>query len=590
MTLNRLDSAALLRMESAALQGKYLDAALLEQIPTIQLKAMPLLFKAHCENLVASGKLAEAREGLNEITKRIAESGLRGSFLSALSLLAIVNIRMGLLYDAEPIIRFLRDEWDSAEEETGGDVAHAIARGLFLLDEETADAERYYRAAIMAHDRDGLYERGSFALLDMIMQEQNGMSQAAWEERLTEMAFRVRRGQIGKPYLAYLQALRMLVQGDKSALGEHTSAEIGEMTYAYQVMDLLLKCRIAIDQHNKEEAAARIASLQTLHLDSSADLECQFEWTAVQFAYSIMQEDKLAARLFIAQAQGTLNQGLSPCFRLRINQMNSTFDKLNVSMQYANWMKKQPDLKVQLFGAFTFIRGEQRLQDLPWKRKKTKELAMFLLLQHDYAASREQIAEALYPDAEPAKMANQLYVAAHQLKSVFRLYFGVENGVIIKDGIVRISDGWIDGVDVERYHALVRVADQLWLQDRELAAMMYEEAACMYAYAATDSPYTDWMEPYREQLLRMQCELLRRISKHAFIEGQYDRAETYGRQWVGLTPVDEDANQELLRILMRQGKQAEAESMYRLFEMRLDRELGLNPLSETLAIMRGEEK
>src|SRR5690606_7177127 len=182
--------------------------------------------------------------------------------------------------------------------------------------------------------------------------------------------------------------------------------------------------------------------------------------------------------------------------------------------------------------------------------------------------------EALFIDFEPKKMANQLYVAAHQLKAVIKENFGIDDGVVIKDGIVKLRDDWFEEVDVEKYQTLVRVGNQLWLDDRELAARMYEQAIELYGDVAADFPYADWLLDYREQLSRTQIELLRRLSTHVWEAGRYEQAELYYRQWISWLPIDEEANQGLLKLLNQQGKQAEAETLYRQFADKLRNELG----------------
>ncbi|MDF2650294.1 MAG: DNA-binding transcriptional activator of the family, partial [Paenibacillus sp.] len=286
-------------------------------------------------------------------------------------------------------------------------------------------------------------------------------------------------------------------------------------------------------------------------------------------------------------ARAIFMMGLPPRFGVRLAQMESMLEvQKNTSHGHVMDTVVGGRWRANLFGVFNFILEGQELQKIHWKRKKTKELALYLLLQQGYSATREQIAEALYPDQEPDKMANQLYVAAHQLKSVISDYFGVDGGVVIKDGIVRLKDGLIGEVDVEQYQALVRVGDQLWLQDRGLADRMYEKAALLYDDIVVDVQYVDWLERFRERLLKKQCELLQRLGRYAVDNGQYDRAEAFYRQWINLTPLTEEAYQELLRVYQSQGKRSEAEFLYKQLELQLQKEIGVVPLSETRDIIR----
>src|SRR5690606_18089524 len=166
-------------LENAVLQGMRLDGELLEHVPSDLLENSPLLQKAICENLCDQGKLAEAKELLLDVTKKLAALGLKEQLLSSLALIAVINIRMGLAYEAEPVVKFLFHE-----EEAGGDVAYAIARGFFLLNIHAVQYEQYYRLAVQAYDREERAGQGSFVLFEMILLEHTSLTSQQWEERL----------------------------------------------------------------------------------------------------------------------------------------------------------------------------------------------------------------------------------------------------------------------------------------------------------------------------------------------------------------------------------------------------------------------
>ncbi|MDF2671083.1 MAG: hypothetical protein K0R67_3389, partial [Paenibacillus sp.] len=441
-------------MENALLQHARIEPGLLESIPIEQIKTSPLLQKAQCEELMHRGELQAAREGLSKAIKQIAELTLRKPLLSALSLLAVINIRMGLIQEAAPIVRFLRDEWDICDEEIGGEVAYALARGMFLLGDDAGDSDEFYRYAIYAFDRDGEAVRGSLTLFELAMKGHMVMSPMDWEERMAEFAQRVRRRQAGEALLGYLQASRLLADGKpeqaEQALLITGSVEMPQqLPYLFQAMISLLQLKIAIRLRNSEHTERTLAYLKSLHLESTVDLEWQFEWASAQFELAVSHSEQVSARMFVTQARAIFMQGLPPRFGVWLDRMNSTLEgEQNTDVPAPIWDADVGSLwRCDLFGGFKFTRRDGRtVQSIRWKRKKTKELALFLLLQQGFSATREHIAEALYPNHEPDKMSNQLYVAAHQLKTVMRDYFGVDGGIVIKDGIVYLKDRLIGEV------------------------------------------------------------------------------------------------------------------------------------------------
>ena len=576
------------RIENAILQHTYVKPELLERVPSEYIETSPLLQKAICVEHIHRGDLVAAREGLSLVVKKVAAQTLRKPLLSSLALLAVVNVRMGLIHEAEPIIRFLRDEWRTSDEEISGDVAYALARGLYLLKGESSHSDQYYRYAISAYDRDGEVQQASLSLFELAVLRHEELSSSGWEELMTEFAQRVKRRQAGEQLQHCLEALRQLADG-KLEQAEKTIKDCRELelAYPYRPLAYILQLKIAIRLKKIRDATQIITYLESLHPESSVDLEWQFEWANVQLEWAVSRSDWSAAQLFISQARAIFLMGLAPRFGEWLARMDNLLNNaMNVVVQdQAQQAETGGQWRANLFGVFKFTLEGQPIHSIHWKRKKTKELALYLLLQQGYFATREQIAEALFPDQEPEKMANQLYVVAHQLKRVISDYLGVDGGVVIKEGMVRLKDGLIREVDVEQYQALVRVGDQLWLQDQELANQMYEQAAGLYDEISIDVQYIDWLELYRERLHMKQCELLRRLGTYAVDQKRYDRAEAYYRQWIDLSPLTEGAYQELMRVFRAQGKLAEAEFLYKQLEQQLQTELGVHPLSETRGII-----
>ncbi len=85
------------------------------------------------------------------------------------------------------------------------------------------------------------------------------------------------------------------------------------------------------------------------------------------------------------------------------------------------------------FGRPTGYAGRQvrRFSGL-WKRSKTREMFVYLLLQPDGGARRERLAEDLFPEGESERVDNRFYVTAHQLKRILRAL--ADEGVIEKRG------------------------------------------------------------------------------------------------------------------------------------------------------------
>jgi len=578
------------KLENAALQRQRIDAALWERIPDEAVEASPLLIQARCEEWIRRGELLPARESLSAVLGRLAARTLRGPLLSALSQLAVINLRIGQLQEAEPILRFLRDEWENAEEEVGGDVAYALARGIALLDDDRAgrDSGHYYNCAMEAFDRDGETDKSAFALFDMLARRAMRMPPEEWEERLLAFKRRMSVGHIGAGYYAYLCACRAFGQGKaEQALRDLAGVEAGSFASPYPMLMEIVRMRAAMRSGQSEPGKREAGFVDSAGFENAVDLDVQFAWACARFEMAAAGPDWERAGSIRAQARSLSRMGLLAEADVHLGIMDDCLEKRMVPAiaLRSGAVSAVPSWKARLFGRFCFACGEREMASIRWKRSKTKELMLYLLLQPDFTVSREKATEALFPEGEPDKNANQFYVAAHQLKQIIREYLGVEGGVVVKDGMVKLKDGLIEEVDAEQYTTLMRIADQLWATDRGLAVPLYEKALPLYGELAPDVPYVDWLERSRERMLRQQCETLGKLARVAAEKSSPHLAEAYGREWTRLAPLQEEAYQALLEALTLQGKRAEAIALYHRIETLFREELGTGPMPETRSIV-----
>lgn len=588
---NNRPQAAAAKLENALMHKDRAGLELLNLIPERYIRQSPLLLKAHCEELLWRGELLSALEGLTSAVRAAAARTLTEPLLSAMSLLAVIHLRIGQPYEAEPILRFLREECAQAMHEMPADVLYGLARGSHLLasDRRDADVVFFYNSAVDAYDREGNARQGGLTLFEWIVRRSAYMTQTEWEERLVAVGHRVKMKQFDPSLLEYLLALREFDAGRLGA-AEQAIRQCGSLPLPrpYDAMAHTLKAKIAAAAGNEALLQDAIAALERLAPDTELDVEWQFEWSCVKFEQEMARNNWKQANLIHAQARALYRLGLPPEAKAAIERMQAALSKREQaenrhSAENLGW-------RANLFGGFSFLRPGSLVEHIHWKRQKTKELFAYLLLQPGYAAPREQIAESLFPDTEPDKMENRLYVAAHQLKRVVETYLGVEGGVISKDGFIRLKEEVIAEVDAEQYLALVRVGDQLWATDRDLAVRMYEKAEPMYEDIAPDIQYVDWLDRMRAHLLEKQSIVLQRLGRFAADRASHDLAEVYFRRRIELQPLHEAGYQELHAFFKAQGKASEANDVYKQMEKLIWQELGVPLLSETAGIVGSERR
>ena len=210
-------------------------------------------------------------------------------------------------------------------------------------------------------------------------------------------------------------------------------------------------------------------------------------------------------------------------------------------------------LRVEVLGGLRVIGDGQVVSEDAWRGRRPGELIALLALADGHRLTRDAVVECLWPQLDvEAGLAN-----LHKVAHLVRTTLGIRSAVVLKSGQVRLlPDGQIE-VDAAEFEAAA--IDALERRDEDRCAAAAE------LYAGDLLPGTDsapWVEEHRQQLRRLHRELLR-----------------VGGRWAELAefePSDEQAQRELMRRELDEGRPDDAVRRFRRFHERLG-ELGLRP-------------
>lgn len=574
---------AVIRLECTILEGGRLDTELLAKLPEGVLGGSPLLQKAYGEQLADAGRMTEAKELLQKSVKGFARQTFQQELLAAMATLAFVQMRMGELHEAETVLIFLKNEYEREETAKGGHVPLAIARGAQLIGEE-GNRRLYYQAAFDSFDRAADLENGSRALLEMLLDLGPALGGRMMEAHAL-LKLRISASPAVADYETAFAAAALYVEERwEEAANALSRLPQGRLPV---VLDVALRCNcymamLRCGRPLPEDGLERLRSEARLF---AGDASIQFQYACLGFERKLGERDEAGARRAIGQAEALGKLCASGQARIQIQAMHRALDTL---VRDLDERKGQERLwNVSCFGMMKFTRGNTEVTDFRWKRRKAQELLLYLLLQPNYTCPRDQILEKLFADSESDRKAGQLYVTIHSLKQVLREALGCEDVIVARNGVVKIGT-LLEQVDVEKYRTLIRVGDQLWPGDRELAAELYEQAVQLYEELVPELPYIDWLDGFRNHYGEVQAVTLKRLVYYALDKGRYDLAESYCTGWLQIRPAEEEAYQGMIRLLMRQGKTAEANRWYRKLETVCREELNVAPLPETKRLLQGE--
>jgi DNA-binding SARP family transcriptional activator len=239
-------------------------------------------------------------------------------------------------------------------------------------------------------------------------------------------------------------------------------------------------------------------------------------------------------------------------------------------------------IMICLLGNFRLlVNGEA----LPIQAGSKSELFLTHLgLEFGRRVSREQLAQAIWPEREPALAAHSLRTLAYRIQKLLGTALQGTSPVLYEDRYYRLNIAAGIGVDIACFDALVTAGDQLIrVGDTEAALQAYRRAASLYrgelALAADVQMVVE-----RERLLARYLTLLAQLADHYYQVGNYDECLAYLWRLLAREPGREDAHRQVMRCYVRRGERVMALHQYQVCVDILAAEYSVGPEQATIAL------
>ncbi|HEY3335386.1 MAG TPA: BTAD domain-containing putative transcriptional regulator [Candidatus Limnocylindrales bacterium] len=237
----------------------------------------------------------------------------------------------------------------------------------------------------------------------------------------------------------------------------------------------------------------------------------------------------------------------------------------------------RPALEIGALGRFRVARDGEPVAATAWQSKKARDLLKILVARRGRPATRETLFELLWPDEDPAPLANRLSVALATVRSVL-------------DPAKRFPADWFIGGDkqavwLELGHVeldleafLGAAAEGLRLArngDRAGAMAALEAAESRYGGEfLEEDPYEDWAVGVREEAQAAYISVTRLLAADAAATGDADGATRCYLRILERDGYDEAAHLGLVGALLAAGRHGEARRRYGIYSDRMD-EMGV---------------
>ena len=236
-----------------------------------------------------------------------------------------------------------------------------------------------------------------------------------------------------------------------------------------------------------------------------------------------------------------------------------------------------PSLQIHLFGDFLMLMNEQPLTGLHQARMQS--LLAYLMLHRHTPQSRQRLAFLFWPDSsEPQARAN-LRRALHHIRRVLP---NAEQYLQSDAKTVQWNDQSPFILDVADFEHALRKTNAAQQQGQSADVITHLTVAInLYRGEFLSGCYDDWILVERERLHQRALTALEQLMLQLEEQRDYATAIHYGKQLLILDPVHELTYRHLMRVHAANGDRAAALRVYRNCVNILQRELGVQPNTDT---------
>ena len=217
---------------------------------------------------------------------------------------------------------------------------------------------------------------------------------------------------------------------------------------------------------------------------------------------------------------------------------------------------------------------------------KSLKLLKFLLLRRRRPATRDLLAEALWPEIETGASLNRLRVAVHALRLSLRPATAGRDLIVFRNGSYELDPDIQIWVDADEFESLwQRGVNFESTGDREKATRCYESAGLLYRGEYLEEElYDDWALLRRESLRDAYLHLLGRLADWAFETRSYSRCVSYCHKILDEDPYREDTYRLLMNCYAATGQKSTVAHWYRVCRTMLRKGLDGVPSGRTVSL------
>ncbi|MBK7181341.1 MAG: tetratricopeptide repeat protein [Chloroflexi bacterium] len=235
-------------------------------------------------------------------------------------------------------------------------------------------------------------------------------------------------------------------------------------------------------------------------------------------------------------------------------------------------------LEIRLFGGLEISQGGAPINK--FVSSKAPALLAYLAVT-GRAHQRDALAALLWGEMADAHAKNNLRQTLSNLRKLLELYLVITRDTIALETAVPLT---LDVAQFETHLKASRASSQHRFEHLAQAAALYR-GDFLAGFVVRDAPeFEEWLLAQRVRFRELALHTLHTLTQHHLECGEYGRAIDSATRLLALDAWREEAHCQLMLALARSGQRRAALSQYETCRLLLDKELGVPPSAETVAL------
>ena len=241
-------------------------------------------------------------------------------------------------------------------------------------------------------------------------------------------------------------------------------------------------------------------------------------------------------------------------------------------------------LHVQALGSFQVQRGADVIPPNGWRREKSRQLFQLLITHRHAPLDRDQICEALWPEADPAVAQRNFKIALNTLYQTLEPErdSGEDSAFVVRDGSTYTlrphADLWLDS---EQFANAIREAGK---PTSDPLALLEQAVGLYRGEYLPDALYENWAIEERERLSTLYLEAADRLSELYIQKEKFNQAIDLCQRVLAQDNCWERAYRHLMLAYDSMGDRGQVGRTYQRCTQTLRDELDVSPSAETRAL------